>query len=376
MSSTRSIHQDHSNAKVDLFTKYLSAYLNILNKVPFIKSIHIYDLFAGEGMYEDGNKGSALRILETVKNHYFGNGRTCKKINIWLNDKGKSEVEVGKLKIDRVEALSNEIFCPPRVSKKFTSLSFNEVIHQVKREIRALTNSSRVILFLDPWGYKDIKPKELKEILNFGNCEVILFLPISFMYRFANKAFLDSNFAKAGGKPVYDFLTQLYKGSRPNFTSAVHFIQSLKYQFKGYLSDCFVTSYSIERDAQNTYCVYFFSRNEKGFEKMLEVIWSLDAHFGTGYSGNSSVYVPLFNKVAIENYDQKIISYLTQSGRTNKDLYSYGLDHGFLPKHTNEILSDLKNQGRIKVTALDGGNENGFYLSNKNRLVSIELLTD
>jgi three-Cys-motif partner protein len=57
----------HSEVKVRLLKLYLEKYLNILTHSPYFNEINIYDLFCGEGMYEDGGKGSPLIILETIR---------------------------------------------------------------------------------------------------------------------------------------------------------------------------------------------------------------------------------------------------------------------------------------------------------------------
>ena len=81
---------DHSEAKVKLLGNYLSIYLNVLSRSP-INKIYLFDLFCGEGIYEDGGKGSPMIILETIKNHYFSNNKTCPKIEILFNDVGNSK---------------------------------------------------------------------------------------------------------------------------------------------------------------------------------------------------------------------------------------------------------------------------------------------
>ena len=60
----------HSEAKVLLYQYYLSVYLNILHRVSFIEQIYIYDLFAGEGIYDNGKKGSSVLAVETIKTLY------------------------------------------------------------------------------------------------------------------------------------------------------------------------------------------------------------------------------------------------------------------------------------------------------------------
>ena len=78
---------DHSSAKVNLYAKYLSIYLNVLARSR-IENIYLFDLFCGEGVYKDGGKGSPVVALECIKNHYYSNNETCPNLFITVNDSG------------------------------------------------------------------------------------------------------------------------------------------------------------------------------------------------------------------------------------------------------------------------------------------------
>ena len=90
----------HSKAKVELYSEYLSTYLLILSRVPFIKKIHLYDLMCGEGMYLDNSKGSPIVAMQKIKDHYFSNKNSCPNMQVWFNDKDKSEIELDKYTIN------------------------------------------------------------------------------------------------------------------------------------------------------------------------------------------------------------------------------------------------------------------------------------
>ena len=44
---------EHSEAKVKLYGKYLAVYLSIMHNVQYVKRVFIFDLFCGEGIYEN-----------------------------------------------------------------------------------------------------------------------------------------------------------------------------------------------------------------------------------------------------------------------------------------------------------------------------------
>lgn len=58
---------NHSEAKVRLLSEYLKRYLNIICNDGYTKRIKIYDLFCGEGLYNNGGEGSPIVILKQIK---------------------------------------------------------------------------------------------------------------------------------------------------------------------------------------------------------------------------------------------------------------------------------------------------------------------
>ncbi len=86
---------EHSEAKVKLYGRYLSVYLNILHRAGFIKRIFIFDLFCGEGIYENGAKGSPIISLDCIHNHYYANKNSIPNMTVWFDDIGKSKLENG-----------------------------------------------------------------------------------------------------------------------------------------------------------------------------------------------------------------------------------------------------------------------------------------
>lgn len=352
---------EHSQAKVELYGRYLSIYLNILHRVKFIEKIFIFDLLCGEGIYENDAKGSPIITLETIKNHYFSNNKTCPNISIWFNDIGISELEPGIYKVDRVKRLSQEIFIPNNVTASYTKSDFREIFPLALREL-GKTDIRKGLFFLDQYGYSIVHPTHIKEILENGNTEVILFLPASQMYRFADTA-TKSSFP--GSEPLANFLREIFGNDEPvGFKNIYEFIERLKVQFRNYLQaqGIFVDTFTIERDSQNVYCLYFFTGNLLGFQKMLEAKWDLDTSQGRGFKLEKTK--PLFAGIQASDYASKLYEFMEASTyRTNHEIFEFGLHNGHLPKHSNEIINQWKKElPGFEVFSLDGKPARGNYL--------------
>lgn len=363
----------HSEAKIQLYKIYLATYLNILSRVSSVRFIYLFDLLCGEGKYANDGEGSPLAALEVIKNHYFANEKTCPSMKVWFNDNGESRIEPGVTKIERVRRLSEEVFLPHNVELTFFENDYRQILDLALTTFNR-SNYSKGLFFIDPYGYKDIRPLDIRQILANGSAEVLLFLPITDMYRFWNTAVRKSF---AGSEPLESFMRELYDGVEiPLFDSAHKLIVGLKDRFKEYLSgeDVYVASFRIERDAARIYSLFFFTCNLKGLEKMLEAIWKMDSTQGQGYSANQQPM--LLTGAELRGYQAKLHNFLvSDSTRTNFDVYEFSLEQGFLPKHTAIYLRRWQKQEKLNVVTLDGipVRKNAFYLGNSKRSVALQL---
>ena len=87
---------NHSEAKVRLLGEYLKRYLNIIWNDRYTTRIKIYDLFWGEGLYENGGEGSPLVTMRQVKYIHFVNAAktfNIPKIDCHFNDLDTKKIE-------------------------------------------------------------------------------------------------------------------------------------------------------------------------------------------------------------------------------------------------------------------------------------------
>lgn len=361
---------EHSKAKVELYATYLATYLNLLSRAGFVEKIYFYDLMCGEGIYEDGGKGSPILTLETIKNHFFSNGKQCPDIEILFNDKDKSEIEKDKYKIERVQDAASSIFLPDNVGVQYSREDYNEIFPKLIKDLKEIGSNGRTLIFLDPYGYKEIKSKQIKDIILNKKTELLLFFPISHMHRFARKSLSKEDFP--GGIPLEKFLLPLieFNNELAIVKSVYDFIFQLKKAFKTYLSEynIFVDTFTIERDSQNVYGLFFFTHHVRGFEKMLESKWKMDKQQGRGFRFNSDED-SFFSEVEMSDYVHKLKEFVSCNTKTNADLYLFGLENGFLPKHTGEILKEWqKNNPKFNVSIVEGQGirKNTFYIPYQN----------
>ena len=349
---THKLMLNHSQAKVQLYGRYLAKYINIISRDGYTTHIHLYDLFSGEGIYDGGEKGSPIIALDAVKKFYGSAAGAAPFINFTFNDIDTDVV--AKLN----EALSKE-YKPQKSKIRVSNDNYLNLLRKVNDEVAAFKNEKAVI-FLDPKGYKEISIAHIKELLSNNKSEVLVFLPIRDMYRFANMSNEERN---AGHEPLHKFISEVFPTGAPKFESQLDFIHKIKNGLKRVLLNYFVDTFSLEREPGHFFCLFFFTSHILGFEKMLETKWELDTEQGRGLKYEKSGM--LFSGTEMQDFPNDLKRFIQSERKHNSELYAYSLHQGFLTKHTNEILRDWLQKDELQVFNSDGtvGRKGAFYLT-------------
>lgn len=349
----------HSEVKIRLLKLYLEMYLNILNKSEYVGDIHIYDLFCGEGIYENGGKGSPIIILETIKNIYYANvakQHNAGRFNCFFNDIDDKKVENLKTAISK-----RKLHYPEIGELQYTVTDYRAILPQINEKLLKLKNE-KAFIFIDPYGYKDIRMNDINSLLRCGKSEVLLFLPTQFMFRFETKGTPES---------LKEFISDLMPIEEwPTSETGLDFIEKLTESFRNaVVNGTFVDSFVISRDLNQFFCLFFFTNHIYGFDRMLEAKWKIDEEEGRGWHLNQES--DLFNSINKQpdtvKYEKKLREFLITE-RTNGDIYKFQLKNGHRTPHTNEILKKFQNQGMLITKNKDGSDarKSAFYVCYQN----------
>ncbi|MBQ2375281.1 MAG: three-Cys-motif partner protein TcmP [Bacteroidales bacterium] len=366
--------QIHSQAKVEFYKTYLERYLRILCLSEYINHINIYDVFCGMGIYEDGGKGSPIVAFDSIRNYYF----ECKNLGRNINTSISLKVnDIEKDKIDKVKSYideKNHNYC--KVS--YFNQDVNEMYKIVLNEIKTTPSNTRNLIFIDPYGYKNIDKQLLFTLMGNGKTEIILFLPISHMYRFTSIAINDENL-KSQYEPLRNFVNSFFSDvNHPIRTNKINnVIDYIKYITTALRNNnkYFSTSYYIERDKTNHFALFFISSHILGYEKILDVKWELDEETGRGFKmpnpqGNlfADIDAEEIQNQNFKRLEEAITKKLQLNPMTNKELYEFVLLQEYKCKHANEVLSKMQNEDKIVVTDIKTGEKarkNSFYIKYK-----------
>lgn len=345
---------NHSEAKVRLLGEYLKRYLNIICNDRYTQRIKIYDLFCGEGVYENGGEGSPLVMLRTVKDIHFVNVAK-------LNSIPPIDCHFNDIETYKVEKVKQAVKDKSLYYKEFGEIEYTSNDYQLEVEslltILPKLRNQKAFIFIDPYEYKHIKTNQIKNLMAKGNAEVLLWLPTQFMYRFVNN-----------GTPLAlkDFIEELVPYKEWKETDSVwSFISQLKDGFQGFLGEkLFVDTFTIQKDSSTVFCLFFFSSHIRGFEKMLEAKWEIDTEQGKGwdYAGNQP---SLFHEQKTNTLEEKLKDFLKGNKKSNGEVYEFTLRQGFLPKHTNEVFYNWQINDMIEVVTPNGekARKKAFYIA-------------
>ena len=346
MKESQSIMFEHSEVKVRLLNLYIKKYLNILSRAQGIEKVYLYDLFCGEGIYENGGEGSPIIFLKAIKDVYFRNqaeGQKVIQVDCVFND-------IKSWKTDKVKSIieNKKLHYPAFGDLRLRNVDYTDAVPRVVDQV-SKSKKSKAFVFIDPYGYKEVRASQIKSILQTNKSEVLLFLPTQFMFRFEKKGIPEA---------LQAFIEDLIpKEKWPNSHTGIDFIENLKSAFRSYLGDAyFVDTFIITRDVNQYFCLFFFTSHIYGFDKMLEAKWEIDSEEGRGWTYKNPDTPTLFapsniNKVnKLETY----FRFYLKEPRTNAEIYEATLHQGFRPTHAVEVLKGLASQNQLNVTSNDG----------------------
>ena len=284
-----------------------------------------------------------------------------------LNDEGTSDVEPGRRKIDRVRERAERIpfeaaIAAGRFQLTYTAAPYANAIANAIRQTQQLSRQEKALLFIDPWGYGMINVADLRAALASGHSEVLLFLLVEMMYRFARRV-IKKDFP--GGEPLKRWLTELFPAEQPDFGDIHDFINQFREALQTQVGAAYSSRFTLQTADRRVYSLFYFTSSRKGLLAMLGAQWKHDEDTGSGHRVEQSL--KLFPPGTATLYPARLRRYLAGASRTNDDILEFGLREGFLPKHSNAVLRELVAQNGLTVTLPDGtpARKNAFYLEDR-----------
>ena len=176
-----------------------------------------------------------------------------KKITLFLNELNK----------DKVESLEN--------SKKdynfieVRNLKAENFLNQINSLFEKFNFSNiRNLFFIDPYGYTQYGTENLKTLLKNKNSDYLIFIPTNFIYRFKEGQFMN------GDGPAKKFLLDLGIGKPGEFKHSQILTDAIANKFKIIADIDFSYNYSLKKQNNELFHLFFITKKAIGAEKFLE----------------------------------------------------------------------------------------------------------
>lgn len=352
---------DGTRIKLEILREYLKQWLPVFlaGEKTYWKKIFIYDFFAGEGSDSIGNYGSPRIILEQLRNYCRNIIEKQIEVKVVFNEFKKTKVQKLKTQCDQqlFNCMSEEEsgkYCPNKTkSNKCTfgllieSQDFNDFFEQIFPQMLRIKEAPR-FMFLDQYGIRHITEDVLHKLSQLERTDFIFFTSSSFARRFIeNEEF----------KKYLNLTRKDFSEDKPYHCHRVIF----EY-YKSLLrpqDNLFLAPFSIKKNS-NIYGIIFGTHHTLGMEKFLNICWKInkmtgDANFDIDDERINPNEPKLFEEFNIPSKIQLFENDLKErilkgELNSNTEIYRYSLDSGFLPKHANNVIKELKSQGIIQKT--------------------------
>lgn len=257
-----------SRIKANIVAKYFPQYCRILLKKSQ-PEIRYLDLFAGPGMYEDGNFSTPLLIANSCAKDPV----LAKKVRLIFNDNKYSK---------QLEANFNKQF--PHGTFQYEPLfgdktvgECEKITNYLKRDV-VTPNPFPTLLFFDPWGYKGIDTIALAKFLeNWGN-EIFLFVNIKRIHAAIENDKFDALMLSLFPTKFQELQkNRRYTATVPERLSLImdNIANEFKIAIKGKL---YHTAFKFqEEDIRTTsHFIIHFTKHPKGYELVKQVYYDFD----------------------------------------------------------------------------------------------------
>lgn len=326
--------KDLTAAKIEFYQNYIEGYL--IKLLMGFKKCFIADLFCGAGI--NGEKlGSPLILLERAKYILTTPQLQNSQIYILFNDRESINIKNLEKELKKIN-IDEKINIFPIQNK-----NFEEIIPKILKELK--NKITPKFFFLDPYTYSDIKMNDLNNLMNLKNAEILLFVPIFHVYRFAN-----DNKTKKDHKTRI-FLENFTTKGIFQYTDINDLLESVKQKIQIELNLDFVRPILLDAGKCKN-ALFLLTKSQEGM-LLMNKIARKKSEDGRGIDLKSCGQPSLFGTKGTSKFESFSIKFKKQIQKnqeiTNKEIIKFTIKEEFLPKDAKIILEDMVKNKELKV---------------------------
>src|SRR2546430_3385198 len=170
----------HTDAKHAILRAYLNAWLPIMG-IRYNERLVLVDGFCGPGVYEDGEPGSPIVMLNAFLEHTLHDRIKAELVYLFI-DEDPARTAILEEEIEKLGTL------PPQVKYDIVTDRYENVFETMLDDLaRRGSSLAPTFAFLDPFGYSDAPMSLTGRFLAFRGCEVLIYVPFPDVHRFIER---------------------------------------------------------------------------------------------------------------------------------------------------------------------------------------------
>jgi len=269
--------EDHTKAKHELLRAFFVKWVSIHSGY-FTQTrgglVRIYDGFAGPGVYEGGEPGSPRILLEALLDNPRLRDRWSAvryEFTFVEQDARRASMLDGILReIERARRAAGT--WPGQIAWSVTAGRYEEHVPQPVAD-----RNSALFLFLDPFGYSHAPMTLTTRLVQQPKSDTLIFLPLSFVHRFADRAGQDEALDRFFGSPRWRDVP-----NGPDRPGAL--LQIFQQQLRS-AGLTYTLPFRLKPpDRRNEYWIVGASGHLSGFASIKEGYWAVDPIDGRGFA--------------------------------------------------------------------------------------------
>jgi three-Cys-motif partner protein len=334
--------------KLDIFRGYVREWIPVFLLKRTFSRVCIYDFFAGPGYDSNHTPGSPVIIRDEVDRYLHDDTRPKAvgiDLKLYFNDNDKSNFEQLQLEVAG---------WPPPLPYNI-QLENKDFIEAFQEELPSILDyQSANLMILDQFGVKYVTGDIFQQIIACPATDVIFFVSSNTIKRFIS----ENNIRRY--IPLNEEMIRVIDLKEIHRFICNEYYRRLIPTDKEY----YLAPFSIKKEDGNIYGLIFGTGKLLGLEKFLKVCWDQDKVAGeANYAIDDDESLRKGQRSLFEEHNvfKKMDRFrgdlmeLLRVRRDNRELYRFCLENGFLPKHINELLHELRTDGLVESTKPTGG---------------------
>lgn len=235
----------------------------------------LVDGFAGPGRYSSGESGSPLIMLDALVSHAALERFDDVEFTYLFIEHDRRRVDHLRGELNALGTLPGNVTV--RIEPGEFEATFGRLLDQLTDHGRSPIPT---FAFIDPFGYSTASMSLTGRLLAFKRCEVLIFLPLSFVHRFAGRAGQDAALTSLYG--CDDWREVLGLDERREFL-----LRLFEHRLGLNPSVAYVRSFRLRTDDGNDYRLVFGVGHDKGLDLAKDAMWKVDPIAGTSYTATT-----------------------------------------------------------------------------------------